>query len=172
MPDPANPQDLNRYTYVRNNPVRYRDPSGHCPLCIAVGVLILKAIDYGWTAYDAWQAGRTLQGPGASTEEKLTPALTVGLLAWKSLNPMTSCLSDCPWMILFDGAPPASFKGPSRKEASGLVYGTGGVLLGTLSYGLSVISTTRACSRRCGGHGSGGKFLRVCGKKRGWKCTI
>ena len=29
MPNPANPQDLNRYTYVRNNPARYRDPSGH-----------------------------------------------------------------------------------------------------------------------------------------------
>ena len=60
---------------MRNNSVRYTDPSGHCPLCIAVGVLILKAIDYGWTAYDAWQAGRTLQSPGASTEEKLTPPL-------------------------------------------------------------------------------------------------
>ena len=23
--------DLNRYTYVRNNPLRYDDPSGHCP---------------------------------------------------------------------------------------------------------------------------------------------
>jgi len=29
VPDPANPQDLNRHTYVRNNPVRYTDPSGH-----------------------------------------------------------------------------------------------------------------------------------------------
>jgi len=35
VPNPANPQDLNRYSYVRNNPLRYRDPSGHCPLCIA-----------------------------------------------------------------------------------------------------------------------------------------
>ena len=29
MPEPGEPQDLNRYTYVRNNPVRYTDPSGH-----------------------------------------------------------------------------------------------------------------------------------------------
>lgn len=27
----GNPQNLNRYAYVRNNPVRYNDPSGHCP---------------------------------------------------------------------------------------------------------------------------------------------
>jgi RHS repeat-associated protein len=30
VPEPGNPQDFNRYTYVRNNPVTYRDPSGHC----------------------------------------------------------------------------------------------------------------------------------------------
>jgi len=28
--DPGDPQQLNRYSYVRNNPVRYNDPSGHC----------------------------------------------------------------------------------------------------------------------------------------------
>ncbi|RMD62918.1 RHS repeat-associated core domain-containing protein, partial [Candidatus Parcubacteria bacterium] len=30
VPEPANPQALNRYAYVNNNPVRYTDPSGHC----------------------------------------------------------------------------------------------------------------------------------------------
>ena len=29
VPDPANPQDLNRYSYVRNNPVNATDPTGH-----------------------------------------------------------------------------------------------------------------------------------------------
>jgi RHS repeat-associated protein len=29
IPDPGNPQDLNRYTYARNNPLKYHDPSGH-----------------------------------------------------------------------------------------------------------------------------------------------
>ena len=31
VPAPANPADLNRYSYVRGNPVRYADPSGNCP---------------------------------------------------------------------------------------------------------------------------------------------
>ena len=29
VPEPGNPQDLNRFAYVRNNPLRHVDPSGH-----------------------------------------------------------------------------------------------------------------------------------------------
>ena len=29
IPDPANPQSLNRYAYTLNNPLRYTDPTGH-----------------------------------------------------------------------------------------------------------------------------------------------
>jgi len=29
VPDPANPQSLNRFAYVYNNPLRYTDPTGH-----------------------------------------------------------------------------------------------------------------------------------------------
>jgi len=31
VPDPYNSQDWDRYPYARNNPVRYTDPTGHCP---------------------------------------------------------------------------------------------------------------------------------------------
>jgi len=30
VPNPSNPQSLNRYSYANNNPMRYSDPTGHC----------------------------------------------------------------------------------------------------------------------------------------------
>ena len=33
VPDPTNPQDLNRYSCGRNNPLRYTDPTGHNSVC-------------------------------------------------------------------------------------------------------------------------------------------
>ncbi len=31
VPNPGNPQSLNRYSFVLNNPIRFTDPSGHAP---------------------------------------------------------------------------------------------------------------------------------------------
>ena len=35
IPDPTNSQNWDRYAYVRNNPVRFNDPSGHVEWCSA-----------------------------------------------------------------------------------------------------------------------------------------
>ena len=37
----ANPQNLNRYSYVTNNPLRYIDPTGHSADC-GIGNSIVK----------------------------------------------------------------------------------------------------------------------------------
>jgi RHS repeat-associated protein len=77
VPDPSNPQSLNRFGYGLNNPVKYIDSGGHfpfIPLLIAGGILLFKAIDYGWTAHDAYQSGQTLADPNSSIEPDLKQA--------------------------------------------------------------------------------------------------
>jgi RHS repeat-associated protein len=46
---PGDPQTLNRYSFVRNNPLKYVDPGGHCfippvtPVCVVFGLGLLAA---------------------------------------------------------------------------------------------------------------------------------
>jgi hypothetical protein len=59
----ADPQQLNRYSYASNNPLKYTDPSGHCipgPLLVCVvaaGAFILLA---GATIATSPQSGANL----------------------------------------------------------------------------------------------------------------
>ena len=52
IPELYNPQDLNRYSYVRNNPYKYVDPSGENPvyasIVFATATLSLIAADYAF----------------------------------------------------------------------------------------------------------------------------
>jgi RHS repeat-associated protein len=50
VPEPGNPQTLNRYAYVYNNPLRYTDPSGHVPVILVmmgIGAATGALINYG-----------------------------------------------------------------------------------------------------------------------------
>jgi RHS repeat-associated protein len=49
VPEPGNPQALNRYSYVYNSPLRYTDPSGHDP-CGGPGVYVPDCGVDGWGA--------------------------------------------------------------------------------------------------------------------------
>jgi Rhs family protein len=84
VPEPGNPQALNRYAYVYHNPLRSIDGDGHLPvvpLLVAGAILALKVIDYGWTAYDAWQSLRVMNDPHASPEARAEAAANLALTA-------------------------------------------------------------------------------------------
>jgi hypothetical protein len=43
IPDLTDPQSWDRYSYVRNNPLKYIDPDGHCPICALILLAFLAA---------------------------------------------------------------------------------------------------------------------------------
>jgi hypothetical protein len=57
--EPAGAQPVCVCLQQSNNPLRYTDPMGHCPWCIAAGIalIVLKVLDYSWTAYDSGRRG-------------------------------------------------------------------------------------------------------------------
>jgi hypothetical protein len=58
---PGGVQGYDRYAYANNNSLRYTDPTGHCPWCIAVGVgaVVGAAVGYGVQVYDNYRHGVT-----------------------------------------------------------------------------------------------------------------
>ncbi len=58
------------YVYCHNNPVHLVDPDGKLPIVpIVLGVWAL--VEIGLSAYDAYETGRTITDPEASSSEKL-----------------------------------------------------------------------------------------------------
>ena len=88
VPDPTHVFDYNRYMYVRGNPLKYTDSSGHCIDGITTAVCVVAiiagvslAVDYGMTAYDIYQAGQIIADPTADRNAKLMAGLNIGLAA-------------------------------------------------------------------------------------------
>ena len=81
IPNVYDPQSLNRYSYVQNNPVNRVDPSGHIAVSalIVIGIVLFKVVDWGWTAYDAYRDTKTLNDPAASDLDKKVAGFSLGL---------------------------------------------------------------------------------------------
>ncbi|WP_083755909.1 RHS repeat-associated core domain-containing protein [Methanosarcina acetivorans] len=91
LPDPYNPQALNRYSYVLNNPVKYTDPTGHIvipAIVIAAVKVVSTVIDYGWNLYDFATDSWTIIDPNSNAFDKEVAKIGLGLdIASELLDP-------------------------------------------------------------------------------------
>jgi RHS repeat-associated protein len=89
LPDPYNPQALNRYAYVLNNPVKYTDPSGNFVQLIVAGVKVVSTvIDYGWNVYDFATDSWTIINPNSNEIDKEVAVRCLALnIVSESLDP-------------------------------------------------------------------------------------
>jgi len=74
---PGGVQGLDRYAYVNNNPVRYTDPTGHCPIC--VGLVLVGAFFIFNGTSDSYQ-------PNLSAAELESRQISVGIGASLTLS--------------------------------------------------------------------------------------
>jgi RHS repeat-associated protein len=54
VPDPYNPQSLNRYTYCLNNPLTYIDPSGHTSMTYDEWLAYMAMAQQAYSLYQVW----------------------------------------------------------------------------------------------------------------------
>jgi RHS repeat-associated protein len=121
---PGGVQGLDRYAYVNNSPIMYTDPSGHCidgittiACIIAVGAVVLKVIDYGWTAWDIYQSSQVLANPNAPRGDKVLAGLNVSLaVVFEGAEPDDLLLVGLP---LDDGARKLLMKGAKEAYEAG-----------------------------------------------------
>ncbi len=84
VPDPTVVMDYNRYLYARANPLRYNDPTGHCPAPDEdMGAIICVALFIEPSTIEA--GGITVGGDGRSFDNDSDPAASRGW-AWIDAN--------------------------------------------------------------------------------------
>jgi len=76
----TDPQNLNSYSYVNNNPLKYTDPDGEIiPLLIAGAAAVWAITEVALSAYDIYSAGKTVANPNASWTDKGISVAGVGI---------------------------------------------------------------------------------------------
>jgi len=76
----TDPQSLNSYSYVNNNPIKYTDPDGEIiPLIIAGAAAVWAVTEVALSAYDIYNAGKTVANPNASWTDKGISVVGAGI---------------------------------------------------------------------------------------------
>jgi RHS repeat-associated protein len=90
VPDPSNPQSLNRYSYCLNNPLRFIDPSGHSP----IDEIYRRIYEGGGGDGNGNGGGSGTNGSDWSSESFIKGLLSYDYLNWPISNKSTGEILD------------------------------------------------------------------------------
>jgi RHS repeat-associated protein len=92
VPNPANPQSFNRYSYVRNNPLGFKDPTGHFE-CYANGICA-DVITSTWVPTRPFSPFLNFTGRGWTLQEKQMAHRAAGDIASRMAETVNSARSE------------------------------------------------------------------------------
>ena len=93
VPQPYNPQSLNRYSYCLNNPLIYNDPSGHAQMTFEEWQAYLAMGEYINSLYEVWpQMGGSLAHE-MGFMDPVTPVVDLWNMGFEQYNAIQ------PWML-------------------------------------------------------------------------
>ncbi|WP_157300322.1 DUF6443 domain-containing protein [Chitinophaga oryziterrae] len=96
----GNQEMLTPYQFSYNNPVRYNDPDGKCPLCV---VIVVEAVEIGLDLYTAYKIGKTAVATVSVVQESAINGFQPG-------NGMSTPVTKDNTTVV-KGAPPAKVQG-------------------------------------------------------------
>ncbi|MCP4703327.1 MAG: RHS repeat-associated core domain-containing protein, partial [candidate division Zixibacteria bacterium] len=85
VPDLYNPQSLNRYAYCLNNPVKYKDPSGHIAVIPAILLAKFGGLAIGWVGTKIAQYSASI-GASQSTKEYMNNTINAALMTTTAIS--------------------------------------------------------------------------------------
>jgi RHS repeat-associated protein len=107
IPKKGSPQSWDRYSYVKNNPILYNDPSGHCELVCALGIVMGGGaiVGAGLNIYSQYQENQSV-----NIDEVVDAAWQGAVIAGGGLVVVGGAALLAP-AILADGDPTNEIKG-------------------------------------------------------------
>jgi len=127
VPEPGNPQALNRYAYVYNNPLRYTDPSGHVPVILVmmgIGAATGALINYGvQVAANISQNGFTVQAFMNVNGAAVGASAVAGAVGGATLYGASAVLGTGLWGMVGAGAFSGAASGQVARATENLLTG-------------------------------------------------
>jgi RHS repeat-associated protein len=115
VPKPEDIQAWDRYAYANHNPIKYSDPSGHCPFCLIIAGFLLIG-----TALSVDQINIGVEQMQWASQQPTFPQEQAAVQQWQD-----NCMGQCHYSQAVAPAPGITAGGPRPETPISDVYSEG-----------------------------------------------